>query len=993
MGAKRNKEKKKAPKPSFDETALAQLTSKIDKSLSDSKKERPPKRKRQRDNDEEHDPKRRQTSPTEYKSQKNTRVARETEKQVPSLLEEILALGGNEDDLELVANVDSGDEGGAAPRPKVSSEPIVDKSLRDELAQFASTLGFSKFQDNDDAETDEYSDSAVETSESDVEEEREENHKAAPQVEARLEKQPGNKQHSTSISNLKAYAEKLLENDSSEYLAKRASSSSQKFMSTIMSSGTLSDKVSALTLSIQESPLHNRKAFESLVSLAGKRSRGQAIAALGALVDLLGNGALLPSDRRLHTLNAQPALLGALDEQGGAPWTEGHKLPGRVTAAQLMMWAYEDWLKAAYFRIIQLLEVWCSDEIEYSRSRALDFVFGLLKNKPEQEANLLRLLVNKLGDRERKIASRASYLLLQLLTIHPGMKTIVIGTVEQEVLLKPGQSLRTKYTAINTLNQTILSTKEPSVADMLLRIYFDNFLSLLKTGSLGDIAFRGNDEKSTWSRKSTKKKGSNTTPLPGNEQETAQKLVSSLLTGVNRAIPFAATEDSTLEQHLDTLFRITHSSNFNTSVQALMLIQQLATSKQLAVDRFYRTLYESLLDPRLVTSSKHALYLNLLFRAMKNDVDVRRVKAFAKRLLQVLSLHQPSFTCGVLFLVAELQATFPDLHTLLDEPEDNEDDGEEVYRDVPDNNHEGEAALQDQAETSSSRAAAYDGRKRDPEHSNAHRSCLWELVPFLSHYHPSVCVFAGNLLARNKTLPRPDLANHTLMHFLDKFVYRNPKAEEPKRGGSIMQPIIASGSASYIVASSKSSVRQQPAVNSSSFWNLKPDQVSAEDVFFHQYFARVGKPAEIPRTKETAVNDQIASDGEVAEEEEIWDALVNSHPEIEGADVEEESDMDLKEYDYSDNDMEVDSLDADGKMSGSDDDGGFEGIFDDSEESEEPDASEDEAEGETNGEVATATSRPGHKGRLNRKEMRSLPTFASVEDYADMLAAEDDLDD
>ncbi|AEO54207.1 hypothetical protein MYCTH_2049620 [Thermothelomyces thermophilus ATCC 42464] len=994
MGVKRTKQKKKSVKPSFDETALAELTSKINQNLADSKKERPPKRKRQRDNDDEHDPKRRHTLHEKHNSQKETGRGRNS-KQASTLLDEILALGGNEDDLELVANVDSDDEGSEAPRSKGSSESTIDNSLRDELAKFASSLGFSKFHDKEDPETDDSSDVTAESSEDDdVYDEHEERDDTLPQPqEARKEKQLGNKQHSASISNLKAYAERLLEKDSSEYLAERASSPSQKFMSTIMSSGTLSDKVSALTLSVQESPLHNRKAFESLVTLAGKKSRGQAIAALGALVDLLGNGMLLPNDRRLYPFNAQPALLGALDQHNGLTWTEGQKLPGNVTAAHLMMWAYEDWLKAAYFRIIQLLEVWCSDEIEYSRSRALDFVFGLLKNKPEQEANLLRLLVNKLGDRERKIASRASYLLLQLLNIHPGMKAIVIGTVEQELLLKPGQSLRTKYTAINTLNQTILSTKEPSVAEMLLRIYFDNFLSLLKTGALGNLGVEGRDERTGRSKKMSKKKASPGTPAPGNGQETAQKLVSALLTGVNRAIPFANTEDSTLEKHLDTLFRITHSSNFNTSVQALMLIQQLAISKQLAVDRFYRTLYESLLDPRLTTSSKHALYLNLLFRALKNDVDVRRVKAFVKRLIQVLSLHQPSFTCGAMFLIAELQSTFPDLHTLLDDPEDNEEDGEEFYRDVPEKeDHEG-AISETQTGTTSQLVAAYDGRKRNPEHSNAHRSCLWELVPFLHHYHPSVCMFAGNLVTRDKALPRPDLANHTLMHFLDKFVYRNPKTEESKRGGSIMQPILASGSTSHIVTSTKASARQQPAVNSSSFWSLKPDQVSAEDVFFHEYFSRVGKPAETSRVKKTATNDQVASDSEAAEEEEIWDALVNSHPEIEGVDVEEDSDVDMEEYDYSGNDMEPDGFSADDKMSGSEDDGGFEGIFDDSEESDGTGVSEDEAEGQAEDKPATASPRRGRRGRLSRKEMRSLPTFASADDYADVLAAEDDLDD
>ena len=402
------------------------------------------------------------------------------------------------------------------------------------------------------------------------------------------------------------------------------------------------------------------------------------------------------------------------------------------------MWAYEDWLKDAYFRIIQLLEVWCGDEVVYSRSRALDFVFGLLKEKPEQEANLLRLLVNKLGDRERKIASRASYLLLQLLNIHPAMKAIVIKTVEQEVLLRPGQNLRAKYFAVNTLNQTILSGKEPVIADTLVRIYFEVFISLLKTGSLGMIeSFEQHDKKDQTPQRSRPKR---TKPKPkpkpesgdaGNELESTQKLVSAVLTGVNRAVPFGTADDNTLESHLNTLFRITHSSNFNTSIQALMLIQQLAMSKQLAVERFYRTLYESLLDPRLITSSKQALYLNLLYRSLKNDVDVRRVKAFVKRMLQVVNLHQPSFACGILFLVIELETTFPDLNTLCNEPEEDESDGEEVYKDVIEDDAPTTEPATNGSSTPKKRSRVYDGRKRDPEYSNADKSCLWEIVSWL----------------------------------------------------------------------------------------------------------------------------------------------------------------------------------------------------------------------------------------------------------------------
>jgi ribosome biogenesis protein MAK21 len=186
--------KRKAEKPSFDETALAQLTSKLDKSLGNSEKERPPKRKRQRDNDDEHEPKRHQSKPSERGPQGELGGGRKA-KQAPNLLDEILALGGNEEDLELVANVDSGDEGGDAPRSKSSSETVVDKSLKDELAQFASSLGLSKFHEHEDPETDEDTDEPEdETNESEEEPAVVEEHNAPapPPQEARQAKKSGN---------------------------------------------------------------------------------------------------------------------------------------------------------------------------------------------------------------------------------------------------------------------------------------------------------------------------------------------------------------------------------------------------------------------------------------------------------------------------------------------------------------------------------------------------------------------------------------------------------------------------------------------------------------------------------------------------------------------------------------------------------------------------------------------------------------------------------
>lgn len=171
-----------------------------------------------------------------------------------------------------------------------------------------------------------------------------------------------------------------------------------------------------------------------------------------------------------------------------------------------------------------------------------------------------------------------------------------------------------------------------------------------------------------------------------------------------------------------------------------MLIQQLSASIPGSNDRFYRTLYESLLDPRLLTSSKQTLYLNLLFKALKSDVNVKRVKAFSKRLLQIIAMHQASFACGTLYLLREIEGVFSSLRAFIDEPQEDESDEEENFLDVQEENNNSQGTklspnhILRGAEPKTTRLSrVYDGRKRDPEYSNAERSCLWELVSLVVH--------------------------------------------------------------------------------------------------------------------------------------------------------------------------------------------------------------------------------------------------------------------
>lgn len=82
---------------------------------------------------------------------------------------------------------------------------------------------------------------------------------------------------------------------------------------------------------------------------------------------------------------------------------------------------------------------------------------------------------------------------------------------------------------------------------------------------------------------------------------------------------------------------------------------------------FLLLLRRKLLDPGLSSSSRQNMFLNLLYKSLKADIVLRRVKAFVKRLLQVSAEQNASFACGALFLVSEVMKAKPSLKLLLQE--------------------------------------------------------------------------------------------------------------------------------------------------------------------------------------------------------------------------------------------------------------------------------------------------------------------------------------
>lgn len=173
MGSTRTKQKGKPQARVFDDAALSQLTQHIDKTLPSP--DLPAKRKRPQGSDDGAVPEPPQDRPERTKRPKRAREpeggqAKPSSKDV--LLEEIRALGGDEDDYELVANLDSDNEEGQTPAPKRPQDVTVDESLQRELAKFASSLGFQNLPKENDADTDAGEESEAEPQEKEKEKEK-----------------------------------------------------------------------------------------------------------------------------------------------------------------------------------------------------------------------------------------------------------------------------------------------------------------------------------------------------------------------------------------------------------------------------------------------------------------------------------------------------------------------------------------------------------------------------------------------------------------------------------------------------------------------------------------------------------------------------------------------------------------------------------------------------------------------------------------------------
>ena len=763
---------------------------------------------------------------------------------------------------------------------------------------------------------------------------------------------------------------------------RRAHGADHRIVQRLTAAGTVKDRVAALTVQAQESSFHCLPHLRSLLSLAERPRPEVKLAATDALCDLFLQR-LLPPDRQLYSFERRSFPPNAYN-RGGDGSGSGDHLPND-TLSFLLQAHYEAELKELYAKVVTLVEAGSRDSLMHIKQKMIGQLYAMLSARPEQERRLLASLINKLGDPEKKVASRLAYLLNQLTVHHPAMKAVILAEI-QKFVLRSNVSEASQYYSAVCMNQMILTRSEPQIAHTLVLIYLSLF------------AARASAEGGK--------------PL-------GSRMLSCILSGIHRAIPFcdhASTREQTgevLTSQLTSLFRCAHAASFSTAVQALMVLSHAAGFAPSTNDRFHRALYAAIHHPDLPTSAKQALFLNVVYKSMKSDTNEPRVCAFAKRCLQACAHAPPSFVCGVLLLLSEVMKRQPVLKGMLsklvipkpvdlppkappdvsgEEPSSSAAAAEEKEKEEDDDEEEEEqAAVTDFVNP-------YDWSKRDPSHCGAETQQLWELQLLMIHYHPSVVQFAKSLVKGEPISYAGDpLRDFGLMPFLDKFVFKNPKsAKRRQAGGSIMQPAQSE-------ASTKMGLSQKSEI--AKLLDRPIERVDAHEQFFHTYF-KGKKEAEARLQKK---GKQKAAAKEAKKKKEKGDDSDDSDDEDEedgGDDLGKEGEAFATRLaksimrDGLDDDDDEDDDGFEGEDSDDEDDEGDE-AFDFGEEGEEGDEEEDELDedGLPGEDVAMdqdddeEEEADSAKKKGKRKKKEKGPMFADASEFAHILEAAADEDE
>ncbi|KAK0411903.1 hypothetical protein QR680_005908 [Steinernema hermaphroditum] len=720
--------------------------------------------------------------------------------------------------------------------------------------------------------------------------------------------------------------------------------SEAQWLSTVVQKGTQADRTTAMLLQINRSPVHSLFYINSLVNIIDRKNLRQAVDIIKAVHELFGKH-LLPPNRKLVPFAKRP--LARLNDL-----CSGNEI---AKEKRLIVWKFESDLKQSYETLVRGLESLAGGNVEAISVQSCRTMLDLLAERPEQEQFLLSSLVNRLGHPNSKVAAKVSLYLIELTRRQPNMRLTVVKETER-LIYRKNISEKAQMYAVSFMSQIVIGGPEaPTLAVTMLNIYFGLFKILVANKKMDD------------------------------------RISNTLVVATSRAFPYAKEMAKDLLAEIDSLYKLVHVTKYSTSLQALKLIMQVLSASEGVSDRFYAALYGKLLEPH--TSSLETQLFTLVYKAIERDPVEERVRAFVKRLLQMALVNRPSYACATLIIVSKIQQAKnilkftknADTTLYVRDGEvrtDDASDEEEHFVDAPEPSDDEEEKTQngkkgkknkkkkdakkgtEKEEEEPTKAAGWMHRqeKKDSKHGvsnvynpsarnplfcNANQSVDTELVLLAQHYHPSVRVFATNLLEGNAVVYKGDpFHDFSMLRFLERFVFKNPKSKKDDEKNQKKEYRMGIKYKKY----EPEGVRGL-AVNSEEFVNKKRQQIPADELYLHRFATLKLKKDEKTEEDEWSDAESINSDefevmlhkfepGEDNEEFEVDFGKEFSAENTGRKKGLKRSKGDDDDDDSADDDFEDDVEDAEFDYEGGDDDEDMEGD-EDADEDEDPDEDED----------------------------------------------------
>uniref|UniRef100_A0A182K074 CCAAT-binding factor domain-containing protein n=1 Tax=Anopheles christyi TaxID=43041 RepID=A0A182K074_9DIPT len=516
---------------------------------------------------------------------------------------------------------------------------------------------------------------------------------------------------------------------------KKHDPSDGKWLLSALEKGTMRDRANAGALLVQTNPFCHLSALETLVGMVKPSNKGY-LDVIGVLTELMIKS-LMPSDRKLITIPMR-----------GSDWKNVQKLQTLEKPYRDKIyanWHFEDQLREHYFAFVTNLTTILHTGQESGKLKIIGYVAKLFSNVPELERLLLTALINKLGDPSRQVATKVLYHLQQIIGNHSAMAFTVTSEVEK-LLFRNNVAVQAQHFSLAFL-AAIGSLADFPTCQKMINICFSYFKIFTEKGEINS------------------------------------RLMQSILTCLRKAIGNVKRDIDLSEVIepglLNVIYRMIHLADFAIGCQGLSLLLEISERKGREQNRFYNALYKKMLDPQLASVGPKTsnVFTYILHRAMQNDPIPERAQAFVKRLLQVAFNFPAAQLCGALIVISKVLRK---RKVLLMDGQTPPKDGAIALAAEEATGDEEKDAEEEEGKQSAKLAyrmpKKYDAFGRSSEYAGAQYTVRYELVRYMSYFHPTVQKFAESILNNTALTYYGDpLQDFSLGRFLDRFAFKNPK--------------------------------------------------------------------------------------------------------------------------------------------------------------------------------------------------------------------------